>query len=147
MKRALAIVIIIVLSIFSLVSCQNAEIYYEDKVICLSVTHISGFDAGEEYYVYLEDIITGKSYTLPNGAANPYEVTATITKVEKEKITIDFSQPMDEDHSSGTVEVNSFELALDEARRFITPTCGGGDIFIFSIVDSDDRIIDGAMPH
>lgn len=106
------------------------------------MTHISGFQADAEYDVYFESIKEGESYELPHGKANPsYVVTVTITAVEKDGITLSFSQPMDRitgENEKWDLDVTSFVLCDGDEARFITPTDGGGDGFIFSLVPKDE---------
>lgn len=135
MKKILAVMLILCLTLLTFISCQSTEEYYADKVICISVSHVSGFDIQSEYDVYFENIKKGGNYELPNGDANPYEVTVTIIDIDKEQITIAFSQPMDRTDKTEIKSTTTFELSLNESEEFVTPTSGGGDIFRFSIVD------------
>ena len=137
MKKLLSLILVLSISLLMLLSCGKAEDYYEDYAILVSVKHISGFEVVEEYDLYLDDIIPGEKYELPMGDANTYRVEATVAGVDREKITITFSQPMD-GIDTDTSEVTSFELRQGMSEGFVTPTCGGGDSFTFSIVHKSE---------
>ena len=141
MKRAL-LVLTVILSVCALCSCQNAEEHYADRKIRIQVSHISGFRVDAEYDVYLENVREGESFELPHGEANiSYMVTVTVTDVEKDGITLSFSQPMDripEGDAKWELEIRSFQLTEGKTERFVTPTDGGGDSFAFSLVHKDE---------
>ena len=142
MKRAVFLVLAVILAVCVLCSCQNAEEDYADKKIRIQVTHISGFAVDAEYDVYLENVREGESFELPHGEANlSYMVTVTITDVKKDGITLSFSEPMDRipaEDVKWELEMESFQLTEGETECFITPTDGGGDKFVFSLVPKDE---------
>ena len=126
---------------FSLVCCEHAQAYYEDRAIRVEVSHISGFEAYEKYDVYFREIKKGQRYELPSGDANPcYKVAFTITKIRKGTVTAAFSQPMDRirENASWEPEITEFEIGTNGSERFITPTDGGGDTFRFTLVSKSD---------
>lgn len=141
MKRALFVVLTVILTVCTLCSCQNVEEHYADKKIRIQVSHISGFAVDAEYDVYLESVREGESFELPHGEANlSYMVTVTVTDVKKDGITLSFSEPMDRipEGDAKWEEVGSFQLTEGETECFITPTNGGGDKFVFSLVPKDE---------
>ena len=142
MKRAVFLVLAVILAVCALCSCQNAEEYYADQKIRIQVSHISGFAVDAEYDVYLENVREGENFELPHGEANlSYMVTVTITDVKKDGITLSFSEPMDripEGDAKWETEIRSFQLIEGKTERFVTPTDGGGDNFAFSLVPKDE---------
>ena len=141
MKRAILLALTVIFAICALYSCQNVEGHYADRRIRIQVTHISGFEVDAEYDVYLENVRVGESFELPHGEANlSYVVTVTITAVEKEGITLSFSQPMDSisQPDAKWKEAVSFQLIEGKTECFITPTDGGGDKFAFSLAAKDE---------
>ena len=139
MRKIFLIVLMLYILLFTLTGCQSAEEYYENKSIRIEVCHTSCFDTYAEYDVYFENLKKGESFALPNGEANPYKVSVTITDINKDFITLAFSQPMDRiisgENSKWELGIDSFSLKYGSAERFVTPTDGGGDSFSFSIVD------------
>ena len=143
MKKIISLFVVISISLLSLSSCKSAEEHYIDKAIYVKVSHINCFDVYDEYDIYFDNIKRGERYDLPNGEANPsYKVEFTITNITKECLTITFSQPMDKinDENSKAWELgqSSFDLRQGDSQRFVTPTDGGGDVFIFTIIDKAD---------
>ena len=138
MKKVLYLLLVLSMSVLMLLSCgKSIEEYYDDYAILVSVEHISGFEITEEYDLYLDDILLGEKYELPMGDANTYRVEATVTGLDREKITITFSQPMD-GIDTDISEVISFDLRRGKSEKFVTPTCGGGDAFTFSIIHKSE---------
>ena len=139
MKRVLAFLLAVCAVALGLFSCRNAEEAYADKVILVRVSHTSGTKTVSEYDIYLENIKVGESYALPHGEANPcYTVTLTVTAVEEEGITLQFSQAMDRVREGRwECEITDFCLSEGSEERFCTPPDGGGDVFAFSIVGRD----------
>lgn len=141
MKRVLLLFLLMCAVALGLCSCQSAEEAYADQMIRVQVSHTSGTTTYEEYDIYLEKIKVGERYELPHGDANPYAVTVTVTEVEKEGITLQFSQAMDQvNEGKWEYEITEFFLSKGDTERFVTPTCGGGDGFAFSIVYDKDEI-------
>ena len=144
MKKIIALLIIASVTLLSFASCQSAEDHYDDKAICVEVTHTSGsggYENSEKYDLYFNEIKKGEKYELPNGESNPYEVDFTITSISKENITITFSQTMcrvTEDTPTEWIYNTEFTVSVDNSELFSTPTDGGGDSFRFTIVDRTD---------
>lgn len=138
MKR-IAFILTVIFALLLLCSCQDTQRLYENKAICVEVSHVSCFEAYEHEIIYLENIERGRTYSLPSGENNPYKVELTVAQISQGGITLCFSQPLDRikgDESGGwETEIDEFELFDKEPQRFITPTDGGGDIFEFSIVE------------
>ncbi len=139
MKKTLLLALTVCILLFALIGCQSIEEYYEGKAIRIEVCHASCFDTYAEYDVYFENLKKGESFALPDGEANPYKVSVTITDINKDFITLTFSQPMDRiisgENSKWELGIDSFSLNHGSAERFMTPTDGGADSFTFSIVD------------
>ena len=139
MKRVFLFFLLVCAVALGVCSCQRAEEAYADKVIRVWVSHTSGTAVYEEYDIYLEKIKEGERYELPHGDANPYAVTVTVTAVEKDGITLQFSQVMDQvNEEKWEPEITEFFLSEGSTERFVTPTDGGGDGFAFSIVHKDE---------
>ncbi len=138
MRKIFAITFTLCALLLTLTSCQGIEEQYADKAIYISVKHYSRLEVEAEHDVFLENIREGESYTLPNGEANSYIVTVTITDLTKDKIQLTFSEPMTANDTQDGNEITTFELSLSESRKFSTPTTGGGDSFAFSVVDKSD---------
>ena len=139
MKKGFLLFLLVCAVALGLCSCQNAEEMYAEKVIRVWVSHTSGTTTYMEYDVYLEKIKEGERYELPHGDANPYAVTVTVTAVEKDGITLQFSQVMDQvNEEKWESEITEFFLSEGSTERFVTPTCGGGDGFAFSIVHKEE---------
>ena len=139
MKRLFLAFLLLCAVSLRLCSCQNAEEMYADKVIRVWISHTSGTSTYEEYDIYLGNIKVGECYALPRGNANAYAVTVTVTAVEKDGITLQFSQEMDKvNEGKWEPEITEFCLSEGSTERFVTPTDGGGDGFTFTIVHKDE---------
>ena len=147
MKKIVSSFIIIAIVFLFLCSCESAEEYYVQKTIRVKVRHVSCFEVYDEYDLYFDGIKRDQKYDLPSGKVNPsYKVLFTVTDISEDGVTIAFSQPMDKIVEDGTdhfeLDQLSFVLREDNPQTFATPTDGGGDVFIFSIIDKRDAPTD-----
>ena len=134
MKRVLTVWVLCVFLFSSVCGCSHAAAHYEGKQIAVEYWHTSCFDAGKSNFVYYE-IAPKASGTLPYDP-KVYEVAFTVTKIKKEGIEITLSAEMDmQTGEDGYESVTSFTLREGEAVRLVTPTVGGGGIFLFSIAE------------
>ena len=136
MKRALSLLVLLSLVASLLTSCMLTDLMYGDKTIRVEVTHSSCLESEEPYYEYY-DIVEGARYSLPYSDGNIYySVDFTVTKIGIDGITLSFSRELDLwDSDMNYVGIVSFTgLTLWSELRLVTPTCGGGDSFVFSLV-------------
>ena len=142
MKRLVAVIMVLALML-ALISCGSVEKLYEAKAIHVLVTHMEGctgeYESAPKCDLYFREIKLGDTYKLPNGDHNPYSVDFVITALERDGITITFTEDMDYINGDNPTEWGygkTFKLPLDESVKFTTPTLGGGDSFVFTIIDN-----------
>lgn len=144
MKRIFMSAVILILALAVLASCgaEDHTHLYTAKEIRVEATHTSGsggYEKETKETAHLSPIARGKTYTLPHGEAMPQAIELTVSRLSADSIVLTFSEEMIRCVSDDPTEWSygtSFELRIGATEKFATPTDGGGEQYVLSIVDA-----------